>query len=86
MIAGEMTEWSRNRGGKEEVTAIPFREQLLQGGGGGGRDNDAKLWEKEFRVSEVICLGHVKIYRTGEGLGSLLSEDQIKGGRLGCDT
>lgn len=27
-----MTEWSRNRGGKEGVTAIPFREQLLQGG------------------------------------------------------
>lgn len=30
MIAREMTEWSRNRGGKEEVTAIPSREQLLQ--------------------------------------------------------
>lgn len=36
MIAGEMTEWSSNRGGKEGVTAMPFREQLLQGGREGG--------------------------------------------------
>lgn len=37
-----MTEWSRNRGGKEGVTAMPFREQLLQGGKE-ERDKDAKL-------------------------------------------
>lgn len=38
-----MTEWSRNRGGKEGVTAIPFREQLLQGGRKGGRSEPKML-------------------------------------------
>lgn len=38
-----MTEWSRNRGGKEGVTAIPFREQLLQGGRKGGRSETKML-------------------------------------------
>lgn len=38
-----MTEWSRNRGGKEGVTAMSFREQLLQGGREAGRSETKML-------------------------------------------